>query len=413
MRARRLGHPVFTGAVAVLAVNDHILKRRWPGPVTGKLSDIAGVVVVAILLSVLVRRRAALATTAAGFVALKSIPAVAAAAAPALGGVTRTDPTDIVALLALVPLWVWLQDGGDGVRRASSSGRRALAAAGVVAAVYATTATSCLEKDEITGVAVQGVVVYAFLDHSTLLDDGGGPEDVYESHDSGETWTASRSEIAFADQTEACTDGDGSGRRCWQVRPEHGVDECATGDECAEVFSFTAEQRARMRCQSSCGFDETFAAVAVLDEDGGMPIVAMGEQGVLVGHTDGSWTRHAVGPAEPLSIAGPPAWTERLVVSPVVLALAGFFVLIVGVAAKRTPYVWAGVAMVLAFVPLIIGGLVTSFDDDGRWPGIVVAALAVAVFTVSLVVAARTVRQPRLEPPAWPPPPGPTPLPFT
>lgn len=40
---RRLGvvtTPVFTGSVAVLALNDHVLKATWPGLITGKLSDL-------------------------------------------------------------------------------------------------------------------------------------------------------------------------------------------------------------------------------------------------------------------------------------------------------------------------------------------------------------------------------------
>jgi len=38
-------HPVALGAVALLILNDHVLKSAWPGAVTGKLSDVAGLVV--------------------------------------------------------------------------------------------------------------------------------------------------------------------------------------------------------------------------------------------------------------------------------------------------------------------------------------------------------------------------------
>ena len=37
-------HPVSIVAVAVLLVNDHVLKGAFPGPITGKLSDAAGLV---------------------------------------------------------------------------------------------------------------------------------------------------------------------------------------------------------------------------------------------------------------------------------------------------------------------------------------------------------------------------------
>ena len=38
-------HPVALVALAILIVNDRLLKDAWPGPVTGKLSDVAGLVV--------------------------------------------------------------------------------------------------------------------------------------------------------------------------------------------------------------------------------------------------------------------------------------------------------------------------------------------------------------------------------
>ena len=91
MRWRVLVSPVFTGAVAVLAVNDHVLKHQWLGFVTGKLSDIAGLAVIAILLTILVRPAPAIALTAAGFIALKAVPGVNVFAALVLGGVTLAD----------------------------------------------------------------------------------------------------------------------------------------------------------------------------------------------------------------------------------------------------------------------------------------------------------------------------------
>lgn len=47
-----LGHPWFTGCVALLAINDHLLKGLLPGWFTGKASDFAGVFVVAALAAV-------------------------------------------------------------------------------------------------------------------------------------------------------------------------------------------------------------------------------------------------------------------------------------------------------------------------------------------------------------------------
>ncbi|MCB9754964.1 MAG: hypothetical protein H6713_33930 [Myxococcales bacterium] len=47
-------HPLALTAVAVLLVNDHVLKARWPGLVSGKLSDVAGLVYFPLLLQAIV-----------------------------------------------------------------------------------------------------------------------------------------------------------------------------------------------------------------------------------------------------------------------------------------------------------------------------------------------------------------------
>jgi hypothetical protein len=48
--AELLLHPVAVAAVALLVVNDHLLKSAWPGFLTGKLSDAAGLIVVPLVL---------------------------------------------------------------------------------------------------------------------------------------------------------------------------------------------------------------------------------------------------------------------------------------------------------------------------------------------------------------------------
>lgn len=43
-------HPVALSTMAILVLNDHLWKSQWPGTVTGKLSDIAGLVLFPLLL---------------------------------------------------------------------------------------------------------------------------------------------------------------------------------------------------------------------------------------------------------------------------------------------------------------------------------------------------------------------------
>lgn len=119
-----LSHPATVAAVAVLLLNDHVLKYAFPGPVTGKLSDVAGLVltppVVAVPLAlVLPRLRAAylagiaVALVGIAFTVVKASP-VAAGYASAAWSLVRgpseilADPTDLFALPALGLAWlIW------------------------------------------------------------------------------------------------------------------------------------------------------------------------------------------------------------------------------------------------------------------------------------------------------------------
>jgi hypothetical protein len=112
-----LASPLPLAAVALLALNDHLLKQAWPGALTGKLSDVAGCFVLPLFLSALLavvtawplRRRLALgaAATVLFFAAIKLSQPAADAAARALDlawplragpGRIVADPTDLLAL---------------------------------------------------------------------------------------------------------------------------------------------------------------------------------------------------------------------------------------------------------------------------------------------------------------------------
>jgi hypothetical protein len=138
-------HPVPIGAIALLVINDHVLKAAFPGALTGKLSDFAGMAFFPLLLVSAVEvaaaglRRwrgpsrtllvAAVVATGLVFAAAKAVPAGnvayetglgllqwpfrvagAALAAQPLPGPARveaaTDPSDLVALPALVLPWL-------------------------------------------------------------------------------------------------------------------------------------------------------------------------------------------------------------------------------------------------------------------------------------------------------------------
>src|SRR5687767_8419357 len=108
---RWLGAPASLAALALLALNDHLLKAAAPGIVTGKLSDIAGLVVAPPLLAVglallQVPRPAqvSLVATGVGFTLAKTTEWGVDAANALWSVVWPTemlrDPTDLVALPA-------------------------------------------------------------------------------------------------------------------------------------------------------------------------------------------------------------------------------------------------------------------------------------------------------------------------
>jgi hypothetical protein len=112
--ARALLNPAFLGALALLAVNDHLLKGAGllPGWLTGKLSDFAGLAVAPVVLAVLARARSVRAYTAGSiaigivFAAVKLHPLATDAWVRLMATVgfpwqVTRDPTDLVALPVL------------------------------------------------------------------------------------------------------------------------------------------------------------------------------------------------------------------------------------------------------------------------------------------------------------------------
>jgi hypothetical protein len=130
-------HPLTLAAVVLLVVNDWVLKPRWHGVVTGKLSDVAGLAFAPVLLSAVIglglhllaklgapvdpsltRRRllACCAATAAGFALVKLCPPFAERVAALIGHHAEFYPdwTDLLCIpFVLVALWI----GRDELRR--------------------------------------------------------------------------------------------------------------------------------------------------------------------------------------------------------------------------------------------------------------------------------------------------------
>lgn len=271
--ASLIATPVFLLAVATLLLNDHVLKDAWPGFVTGKLSDVAGVAMMAILLSALAGRSSiGFVATAVGFTLLKTVSLAAILAAPILGGVTRTDPTDVLALFVLIPLWIWARRPPQAGRCDRRSWVVAVQVVAVSTAVFATTATSCgesgvfgLERDADGTIEARGA--------SAVSADG------------GITWARSYP-LEFVDSGDATDDESCIEGRCYTLVRQQGGDVWLverTGD--VERTLFVADGDAIDRLDAldppSCYADPFGGVAAVEVDDGRHVVVAMGWLGVI------------------------------------------------------------------------------------------------------------------------------------
>src|SRR5688500_10373892 len=123
-RESGLLHPIALAAIALLVINDHVLKDAYPSWLTGKLSDVAGMVffplLAAALLAPIVRidrdrlLTACVIATGVGFAAIKLWEPATVVCEHVLGFLQLSpgpvqivrDPTDLLALVALAfPLW--------------------------------------------------------------------------------------------------------------------------------------------------------------------------------------------------------------------------------------------------------------------------------------------------------------------
>jgi quinol monooxygenase YgiN len=307
MRWRVLGSWPFVTSVAILLINDHVLKARFPGWWTGKLSDVAGVAMVGLAASVLLGMRSGVVTAALGFGALKTMPGVAELLRPVLGGVTLRDTSDLIALVVLLPVSWWMvrrvkprvstesrdvSVRGDFIASARQGVTAAVSILASLVAVFATTATACSPEPAAFRLVVVGDAVFAEIDGT--IDDRW-----LMSNDGGITWDeqlrpASASALPEATDmygpreplgpTEACLSLDD----CFRLVDRRRIERQSTIAQSMTVFSLTdAEYQAfRVGCTNS-----DLGALSSIVAVQGNVIATLGADGVVVGTPDGRWTR--------------------------------------------------------------------------------------------------------------------------
>lgn len=333
-----MGRPWFIVAVVVLAFNDHVLKGVWPGWVSGKLSDVAGVVVIGTLLAVLSGPTWGVVLAGVGFAALKTVPGVAELAAPLLGGgVALRDPSDLIALGALPLLWWLLRHERPELHNRDRRGRQAI---GLVAAVLATTATSQASPHYVILGSGTGAV-YA------RVDPGSGFDDVFlASTDGGRTW--------------ARTPAPASSAVDWDLqRPgsEIAAQVCAADDTCFRIrFGENGTQvversETGLSWQVDGELPYNVQPDLAIDSASSDRVVALGsERTVLSRRAAGDWMEVDLAP-----LAAPPAWQLAVVTTMASSngVIATFFIALLLIL-LLVP--WLSVRLLLAVIDVIICG---------------------------------------------------------
>ena len=314
---RWLGAPPTLLALAVLVLNDHVLKQAAPGVVTGKLSDVAGLVLAPPLLAVALALLrvprvsvVALVATGLGFTLVKSTAWGVDAANAVWSVVWPTqmlrDPTDLVALPAL--LLSALVGRHERVRQPGPR-RQVAVALGALAlpfAVFATAATSCSTPQGLQSV---GVV------RGNFSGPPGGAEDRIVLALYGSTRSILRDGTIQAlnevDSARIDDLGPRLGRACSRAYPQQcwrgagGRDdprvEVSTDAGATWVLDYAvpaADITALRKEQGeSCGEEASVSVqdLAVLDTpEGAVVAVASGNAGLLLRTPDAGWTRLGV-----------------------------------------------------------------------------------------------------------------------
>ncbi|MBV1851659.1 hypothetical protein [Catellatospora tritici] len=311
-----LAHPVSLTGLALLPLNDHLLKAWYPGPVTGKLSDLAGMLMFPPLLacllalvprlSVRVLGPAALALTGAGFTLVKATSEGARAASQAWSALhgpsaIRADATDLIALPALALAWWAWQRSARGTRPGHRTLRAVRALVLVPTALVATVATSAPEWPETNWVGADssGAILVETIDgysdeHQALI----------RSTDHGITFEPVRQTEPWRPQAAQLQDC--LGQDCYRVVP--GELHVQSSQDGGRTWATAWQVRGRqLAALTEAYHDRGILGLGVADTPPGnltsrglrvfpagtgyVVIVANGRDGILLRDVDGTWTR--------------------------------------------------------------------------------------------------------------------------
>ncbi|SCE73919.1 hypothetical protein [Micromonospora mirobrigensis] len=329
-----LGHPLTVLALIVLVVNDHLLKAAQPSWLTGKLSDVAGLVVGPPLLAVLAAltvprlppRAAAglgLGLVGAGFTVVKSSGYAATLASSAWSLVSgpslvRADRTDLLALPALViAAWTWRQARRDPVTGRSARLVRLLVL--LPAATLAVAATSAYWYPDAQRAIVLDGNLAAGVGGSIGARTASPVETWRVSEDAGSNWreplTTEQRPLGVDEGQLPPATPPPVRQACVPAEPRHCyrlvdgrlrvLESADAGRTWRTAWEVTEAQRAILiRRYAEAGWSGervTGQELAILDVAGGrhVVLVANGRDGFVLRDAEGAWRRIGFAGARP------------------------------------------------------------------------------------------------------------------
>ncbi|MFI0423708.1 hypothetical protein [Spongiactinospora sp. 9N601] len=399
-----IGHPVTVLAVVLLPLNDHLFKAWWPGPVTGKLSDVAGLIIAPPLLDLLIRRPlVSTALTGAGFILVKTTlggAALASYAWSALWGPAQViaDPTDLLALPALAVAW-WAR--GRPHPRAVRQARAVIVIPFAVLAVAATSAVPVMLPDSAYAAGTyDGAIVVAVSGGEAYHP----TKTIFASRDGGWSWAASGGLRPPVVRTSACVPGEPD--HCYRIVPGLLKVEQSAGGLWTTAWEVSPGDQDRLarahepRAPDRAGKVASLG-IAVQEAPGGHTVVvANGVDGIVLRDTGGGW--HRLGWAGPAGFAAAkavaltaPGRYHKLVPGIALLAALAAALAALGCAAGRSTFPLAALTM-LAGGYYCLAGLNTPILFN---PAAVLFGLLLLAGGLIWAATIRALRRVRL--PAW------------
>lgn len=410
-----LVHPATIVALALLLLNDHVLKAAYGTWWTGKLSDVAWLAVAPAVLALvaahLVPPRAGagpdprtLALVAIGwvgvvFAVVKTAPAAAHLASSVLSALAgpslvRADPTDLLALPALGVAWAAaraaIASRGRATRAARRERRPGLWLAVAPVALLALTATSAIPAQD---GATRVLVVDGELVVAESQDYVGGPMTWYRSPD-GSTWQAvdgaSAEALSLPHATAAGVDPD-TGRpacvpeaplTCFRPAAQGGIGVERSDDggtSWATEWSIPADDMAVLaeRFSPPAAILATIDVAVLPSGSGGYRVYAAdGSDGLAVRDESGAWHRlgpvYRPDPPPPVPLPGETLWLSYPVPQGVMVALLAALAMVPLLrwpprpARTRTQLRPARVTWTVAAVAAVLGEVANLSDDVVR-----------------------------------------------